>query len=181
MKLKLYSNLLFIIFLFTAASSSFSKEILGQAEKIMLVDTKTVIDAKLDTGAEQSSLSAEKISYINYRNQKYVRFQIKTNHKNISLTLPFVKYVHILKRKNEMNSKDLYEKRPVARLEICVGRKKHSILVNLIDRTHFQYPMLLGSDDLKELNVYVDVSQKFLTKPTCGTRDSEEARNLKLN
>lgn len=150
------------------------KHILGRIEKVKIVDNNLTLDAKLDTGATMASLSASDIKTFKHGDKIWVQFTVyqpSTHGKNI-FTKQIVRYTHILKReeeeKNEIesNTKE-YSIRPVVVLPICIGNQKTSILVNLVNRTHFRYPMLLGADALKKFKALVDVSQDHLTQPGC--------------
>jgi hypothetical protein len=45
-------------------------------------------------------------------------------------------------------------------MQIQFDGKPHTIMVNLIDRSHFSTPMLLGRKALKKLNAIVDSTRK---------------------
>jgi hypothetical protein len=152
------------------------KPIFGLIEKIMLLDKNLLLSAKLDTGSLMTSLSATNIT-INKIDKKnsMVHFFVyspatktKTEFKR-----PLIGHVYILKRKEEAShlSRNVhtkkYSKRPVISETICIGGTKINILVNLVDRTQFNYPMIIGSDTLNKLRAIVDVSLKHETTPVC--------------
>jgi hypothetical protein len=51
-------------------------------------------------------------------------------------------------------------------LGICLGSFSKEVEVNLADRSHFNYQMLIGRSFLHS-NVIVDPSIKYTTKPIC--------------
>ncbi len=148
------------------------KQIVGRIEKVDLVEKNIVIEAKLDTGATMASLSASNIELFKLDGKEWVKFilSISSNHNKVIYLAPVVRYTHILKRSEEndlsqTNYNDIkYSVRPVIFLTIRLGNKQEAILVNLVDRTRFRYPMLLGTDALKKFNVLVDVSQNYLAR-----------------
>jgi hypothetical protein len=150
------------------------KQVLGKIEKVVLLDKNLLLDAKLDTGAAMASISATDIETFKRDNKDWVRFSVysPTTHLKTTFVKPLIKYVHILKRKEENNKKmslndKQYGSRAVVPFLICIGDQKKIVNVNLIDRTQFLYPILLGSSTLNQFNVLVDVSQKYLTSPKC--------------
>lgn len=147
------------------------KQILGKIETVVISDEDVILDAKLDTGSTMASLSAHNIKIIKIDGKLWVQFKIYSpdDEKNITLIKPLVRYVRILKRSEEHtdNLIEQYAERPVINLSLCIGNKKIMTEVNLIDRSSFQYPMLLGTDALKKLNAVIDVSQKHLVNTSC--------------
>jgi hypothetical protein len=51
-------------------------------------------------------------------------------------------------------------------LQLCVADKRRTMPVNLAQRAHFKYPLLLGRDFLDGYFV-VDVSREFVASPAC--------------
>ena len=156
-------------------SSIHDKEIVGKIEKVILVDYPISIDAKLDSGATMSSLSAKNITIFKRKNQNWVHFTVylPAIHKEIVFNKLLIRSIHIVKRNEEYarNNTGSHDKqygiRPVIAMTVCLGKHKETILVNLIDRTHFHYPMLIGSDALKKFQVIIDVSHHYLVLPQC--------------
>jgi hypothetical protein len=168
---KLYFYILIMLFFILGDAFAAEKIILGKTEKVVLMDSKTPVDAKLDTGASMSSFSATAIK-IFYRNQQaYVRFTFYSSEfqKTITLIKPLIRHTAILKRKEEtmpqLQSK--YSIRPVVALSICMGNQVKDIQVNLTDRSDFRHPLLIGSNDLKKFKVLVDVERRFVLPPRC--------------
>jgi hypothetical protein len=145
------------------------KPIFGRIEKVGLVEKRITLDAKLDTGAAMTSLSATSITIINNDGKSWVRFSTILPNETINWVKPLIGYARILMRSEEYekNSTPVYSRRPVIMLQICMGHHEEKVLVNLVDRTHFRYPMLLGSNALKKYKGVIDVAEQYLTLPTC--------------
>lgn len=155
-----------------SALSCSGKQVLGSIETVNLVDKNVNLEAKLDTGADMTSLSATHIRKFMQNNKAWVQFtvDIPSEHKSISFTEPFYGYTHILKRNEENKNQQVIQtgptsKRIVVLMPICIGNQLQKILVNLTDRSHFQYPMLIGKNAMEKLHLIVDVSQQHLTTP----------------
>lgn len=144
------------------------KTVLGNFERIKLVNNNFILDAKLDTGAATSSLSAIDISSYQQNNQLWLRFVvvIPDTQQKITMAAPLIKYIQIKSRPEE-NSNQISVSRPVISLPICIGHQQQTILVSLTDRTEFNYPMLIGRDALQKFNALVDVSQQHSSSPEC--------------
>ena len=142
------------------------KPIFGGSEKIKL-GNNLILDAKLDTGASMASISAQNIKTYELGNTKWIRFKVMMGNKPIVFNRPLAGYTHILNRQEENRNKS-YSTRPVIIMPICIGNRKEVILINLADRSHFRYPVLIGSDALKKLHALVDVTQSHITSPNCN-------------
>lgn len=150
------------------SNTCYGKQIAGGIENIKLTTSNIILLAKLDTGAAMSSLNAQDITFYQKNKKTWVKFVVvlPANNKKIIVTAPFIRYVAIRNRAEENTDKS-YSMRPVISLKICLAQKTSTILVNLSDRSQFNYAMLLGADALAKLNLLVDVSQHNLTIPRC--------------
>ena len=72
-----------------------------------------------------------------------------------------IQRVALIKRKGAGS-----QKRPVVILGICLGNHFKHVEVNLVDRSNFLYPMLIGRSFM-EGSLIVDPSSKYVTKPKC--------------
>lgn len=149
------------------------KQVLGSIEKIKLIDDNLLLDAKLDTGASMSSLTAKHIEIFRRKNITWVKFTVYLpgSQQKIIVVKPVKGFVLIRQRKDETASMNdntrLDHRRVIIPLTICMGNQQQTILVNLIDRSAFTYPMLIGSNTIQQFNSVVDVSQRYLTKGDC--------------
>lgn len=144
------------------------KQVLGVIEKVQLTEQHVILDAKLDTGADMSSLSATDVSMFTHDNKQYVHFTVYVPaiQQKIILNAPLIDYARIRVR-HEANSTQEYVDRPVISLPVCINKQRVMLSVNLTDRTNLQYPMLIGKDVLEQLHILVDVSQKYSITPDC--------------
>lgn len=141
------------------------KRVSGWVEKVAIGNPPIVVDAKIDTGAKHSSLHAVEYHVFSKEGDEWVRFTVKDKTGNDRrLELPLLRYTKI-KQKN----KQLGQARPVVKLDLCLGNKSKEVEVNLVDRSNFDYPLLVGRSFLQG-NFLVDVDRKFLNELNCGTR-----------
>lgn len=146
-------------FLGTTAFSSHiqGKSVYGYLEPVTLYPNEIPLTAKLDTGAVTASLSAKDIRLYKKNNKDYVKF--KVSHPDIKeipkYDLPVERITTIKNRANEGKSKK-HDERPVVKIPINFDGKHYRIMVNLIDRSHFSTPMLLGRETLEKFNAIVD-------------------------
>lgn len=137
------------------------KLVIGWIEKVRLYPGGLVIHAKIDTGARTASLNAQNIKTFGRNGSRWVRFSV-TNRSGDTYTFEreIIRYTKI---------KDLdgaSQKRPVIRLGVCLGKTYLVTGVNLVDRTGFNYQMLIGRRILRRMAI-VDPSKRYTTVPEC--------------
>ena len=117
--------------------------------------------AKLDTGADTSSIHGEDISILEKNGKKYVNFLFKWDknglEEQLTIEKPLVRYVKV-KKKGGLKS----DRRPVVNLEFCLDGKKYNSEFSVADRDNFRYPLLLGREFLRKLFI-IDPDSDYLT------------------
>lgn len=138
-------------------------EIFGWVERVELLDGMLSVKAKLDTGAVTSSLDATEIQRFRRGGKRWVRFTVTDPDSGESMQLEKLleRNVRIVRHDGE------YQRRPVVNMDICLGGFHRSVEVNLIDRSNFIYPMLLGRSALDGIAL-IDSSSTFLNPPHCA-------------
>lgn len=141
--------------------------IVGHSENVVINNVS--VRAKIDTGAAMSSISARDIQTSMHDQKTWMTFTVDVSKdKSMTLMAPLMKYTKILNRAGEqLAGGKTYTLRPVISLPICLGNQKKEVLVNLADRTQFQYPLLIGESALKQFHVVVDVTTHDLNTPSC--------------
>jgi len=149
--------------IFAEATVAASKQSLnGYLERVMLLPERISLTAKLDTGADLSSLDAQHIRITEDEKQKRVEFDVYENRTLIKhLSYPLLKMIYIKNRSGEMATNSQVTERPMIEMDVCLGNKTAKIKVNLTDRTKFSYPFLLGREAMKKFNVLIDPTKKF--------------------
>lgn len=142
-------------------SPSQDKDIVGRVEKVRIYPGDFLIRAKLDTGAKSCSLSAPNMTRFSKNGQEWVRFKLKNhNDEEITVERKILRQARIKQRDRDT------ERRPVILLGVCLGRRYREVEVNLVDRTVFNYPMLIGRGFMIG-HVVVDPELKYTADPTC--------------
>lgn len=131
------------------------------------VSPSVVLNVKLDTGADHSSLSASRIRGFKRGGERYVQFSVRSaNGKSYRLVRRRVRSALI---KGHFGETD---RRPVVAMTICIGRVRKKVEVNLVDRSGFQYPMLIGRSFLSG-DFIVDPAHTHLLDLECAPKDED--------
>ncbi|MFK7963253.1 MAG: ATP-dependent zinc protease [Burkholderiaceae bacterium] len=140
----------------------------GYIENAWFKNASIAFQAKLDTGANSSSINAPAYKPFERDGQEWVRIDI-TNRagQQFLLETPVDRYVTI-RRAGVAKSK-----RPIVKLEMCVGGKTIVSEFTLADRTGQSYQILVGRKFLKD-QLFVDSGKKFLLRGKC---QSDQAKS----
>lgn len=133
--------------------------IVGGVEFVEISPPGFKYEARIDTGAESSSIHAENIQLIERDGKRVVRFSLlnpKTS-ELFELERRLQRKVLIKQQQGEG------ERRYVVKLWVSLGDIKERIDVSLTDRSGFQYPLLVGRNLLTDTAI-VDVSRQHVLK-----------------
>jgi hypothetical protein len=137
------------------------KKVVGWIEKVRLSPGNFVVHAKLDTGAEYCSLDAANLTEFERHGQRWVRFDLaERDGKKITIERPLLRMATIKRHFTKSQN------RPVVKLGVCLGNIYKETEVNLIDRTRFQYRMLIGRKFM-EGALIIDPSARYTVEPEC--------------
>jgi len=135
---------------------------LGWIERAHLYPGKLPLDAKLDTGAQTSSLHC-KCQPFTRDGHKWVRFQVKAaDGRTAIFERPIVRIANITRQ----NRPD--EIRPVVMIGLCLGNRYREVEFTLVDRTGFEYPLLVGRNFLRREKILVHSGKKRVHDPACS-------------
>ncbi len=130
--------------------------VVGQVENVLVQPPGFVVEAKIDTGAQSSSIHAEQMTEFERDGKDWVRFHVIAENLDETLELPVEKYVRVIQQSDKEGTR-----RPVVRLRVVIGSIRESFEFTLADRSHLDQPMILGKNFLTDLAV-VDVGQEFV-------------------
>ena len=133
----------------------------GWAEQVVIRPPNLVLDAKLDTGADHCSVHAKKIKKFKKDGVPWVKFEVSNRYGGKAKLEEEI--VRIAKVKTKSGG---FQERPVVRLGVCLGDIYEMIECNLVDRSHFVYPALIGRDSLAG-SVMVNPSRTYTKAPNC--------------
>lgn len=148
------------------AGAEEERDLFGWVERVVLTRVGFELKAKLDTGAETSSLDAIHIKRFRRRGESWVRFTIEDpeSDQEVELERPLIRRVKIKRHEGEP------QRRSVVELEVCLGDHRRLVEFSLIDRSEFIYSVLLGRQALAGIAV-VDPKETFLFPPDCPDDD----------
>jgi hypothetical protein len=154
--------LLALATLFSSSHVARANQVIGWIEYIGIQPQGIVMEAKIDTGADNSSVHAEDVRIDETNGKQMVTFTLR-NKKGEEITLhkPLMGYADIKRRGNAEPLR-----RPVVQMELCIGNEVSKVNVNLADRENFRYRMLVGRSYLKKGYV-VDSNRKHTSEPGC--------------
>jgi len=134
--------------------------ILGSIEKVEIDALNAKVEARVDTGAETSSLNAVDIQEFERNGKAWVRFHIDDSvtkpEDRLWIEAPVMRHVRIRQSSSEQT-----ERRAVVRLWIQLGPLRQQTEFTLADRSEMTHPMLLGREFLQDIAL-VDVSKTYL-------------------
>ncbi|MDT0499828.1 MULTISPECIES: ATP-dependent zinc protease [unclassified Halomonas] len=139
-----------------------NKAVLGSSEWIGLPDVGTYLKARIDSGANTSSLSAREITRFERDGENWVRFKLGLADDDVVveavrdewIEAPIERRVRIIQATGE-------ESRPVVTLMMTLGSIREPVEFTLSDRTHLDFPALLGRRFLLDIAV-IDVAERYL-------------------
>lgn len=133
--------------------------IVGGVELVLVEPSGIKYEARIDTGAESSSVHAESIQLIERDGRRYVRFSLINPE-----TRELVEMERRLRRKVLIKQQlGESERRYVVKLWMTLGKIRELVDVTLSDRTDFEYPVLVGRNLLTDTAI-VDVSLQHTLK-----------------
>ncbi len=131
------------------------KLLVGSIERIRITPPGIAIDARIDTGADSSSLSATDLEYFERDGEDWVRFKLMVSEeKSYILEREVRRFVKVYQQSDSEGGR-----RPVVRLRVELGDIRDRFEFNLSDRRHLKHPAILGRNLLMDL-VVVDVSEE---------------------
>lgn len=152
-----------IFILYSAYATADDKPLttIGWIETVRILPEGFNLQAKIDTGADHSSLDVVGWQSFKRNNKEWVRFDVRNN-ENItqSFERPLERYAKIKRKKSAALE------RPVVKMWLCIGNNKFLSPVNLATRKNFKFRMLIGRSYLKE-RFLVDSSSRLTLSPEC--------------
>ncbi len=155
----------------------------GENEFIYVKEVNAFFDARIDTGAAVSSISATNITEFERKGKKWCKFTIEANERSIEVEAPYSRNSNI----RQSTSHDIH-KRIVVELNIKVGDFSTVAEFTLADRRKLQYPLLIGRNLLQDIAV-VDVARNHVqqknpdenTLVLFSRKKFEEFKDKKIN
>ena len=128
----------------------------GEDEYVYVKEADATFDARIDTGAAVSSISAQDITEFERNGKRWYRFTVEANDHKIQVEAPYVRTSTI-----RQVSKHTTTERVVVALNVKVGDYSTTSEFTLSDRTRLQYPLLIGRTLMQDIAV-VDVARDHI-------------------
>lgn len=134
--------------------------IIGEVEPVTIKKVGFTMAARIDTGAQTSSLNAQDITPFERDGKRWVKFTVTDSKsgKSAEIKSKLSRTVEI-----KRHGGDPIE-RPVVKLRTVLGAVEQVREFSLADRSSFEYPILIGRNFLNG-GFIVDVSRKNSTSP----------------
>lgn len=135
------------------------KMVLGELERVWLDPPGATLIARIDTGANSSSLHADEMIGFERDGDDWVRFNVFVEDTSIPVEARVERYVRVYQQADADGSR-----RPVVKLRVRLGDVQDTFEFTLADRAHLEYQILLGRNFLTDIAL-VDVGQQFVQRP----------------
>jgi len=137
-------------------SDSEEKMVVGAGERVRVTPAWVLRAARIDTGADSSSLSATNMKFFERDGDDWVSFDLEADGEIHTLEREVLRFVRVIQQSDPVGSR-----RPVVRLRLQVGDVLGNFSFSLSDRTHLKHAIILGRNVLIDL-MTVDVSREYL-------------------
>lgn len=133
----------------------------GWIEKATIFPHEIMLHAKLDTGAQTSSINAANVDFFDRDGKRWARFRVTNRDiESVMIEAPVVRESKIRRHYGDS------QKRSVILLDICIGNVRKTKEVNLVDRTGLEYQLLIGRNYLKDA-LLIDSGSTYTLSSDC--------------
>lgn len=138
------------------------KVVVGELEKFYLADPGLIFTARIDSGAETSSIHASNIKRFERDGSDWVRFDVPVpgtkDEQWVTMEKEIARRVRIIQ-----STTDEAERRVVVELQFAIGDHKQVAEFTLADRTNLTYEVLVGRNVLRDV-MLIDVGKEYATE-----------------
>jgi hypothetical protein len=146
-----------------AAPVTAELRVAGWIERIALGEEGLILSAKLDTGADTSSLHAPEVRWFTRDGAHWVAFEVEgQGGRKVRFERKVVRVAQIKRRRGEPPLD-----RPTVLMGVCLGHVYRVTEVNLADRSRFKQPFLVGRNFLAH-HFTVDSARTYTVEPDCA-------------
>lgn len=135
------------------------KLVVGELERVWIEPPGATLNARVDTGAESSSMHATELVNFERDGDRWVRFNLLVDEGTITLERRVIRYVRVYQQADPEGTR-----RPVVALRVAVGDVRENVEFTLADRSHLNFEMLLGRNFLTDVAL-VDVGKQYVQPP----------------
>lgn len=142
-----------------------NKLVVGEIEPVFIKKSGKTYPARIDSGAETSSIDARNVEHFERDGKQWVRFDMPLPEKEqtkdtqiISVEHEVSRYVRIIQ-----SNKEKAERRAVILMQFAIGPHYQEAEFTLSDRSHLSFPVLIGRNILQDV-MLIDVARKNITE-----------------
>ncbi|MBZ2189216.1 ATP-dependent zinc protease [Alcanivorax sp. JB21] len=136
------------------------KAVFGHIEKASINGDDRYFSARLDTGAQRSSMHARDIEKFERDGKEWVRFVFDDHDGGAhEIERPLIEQTDVRQAGGVTT-------RYVVSLPLCIGERQQDTEFTLADRSAMTYPMLVGRNFLSR-HVLVSSAHRYTADPTC--------------
>lgn len=147
------------------------QQIYSWKENVIVYPSGLVFKAKLDSGAKTSSINAVEIEEFKRDDDEWARFTIENEEEEkATIERPIVRHVRIKEHDGD------FDRRPVVKLGICMGKMYKEVEVNLVDRSHYIASLLIGRTYMED-DVLIDPASTYSHPPDCNRKSADDDDN----
>lgn len=149
------------------------KVLVGYVEKVVIEPYGFVVKARVDTGANTSSIQADNVERFDKDGEEWVRFDMELeladqdeddDHPEVTVERKVERNIRIKKHGGG------FDRRAVVKMAMCFAGEVYDTEFSLKDRDALFYPVLLGRRFLRK-KVVVDPEKTYNTQPDCSPED----------
>ena len=144
------------------ATESRAITVVGYLEAAVVLPAGLPMTAKMDTGAETSSIHALDIQLYTVDGESWVRFTVNVGDREEVFRSRVQRIVRIRRAGVTVIE------RPVVHLGICIAGYYKNAEVNLTDRTGMNQQLLIGRKFMASGELVIDSGATFAAKPDCA-------------
>ena len=154
---------LLVAFAMLGASAAQAKmlTVVGYLEDAVILPSGLPLKAKMDTGADATSINAQNIERYKKDGRDWVSFVVDTGERKMRFRRAVEKTVRIRRAGTGTTE------RPVVLLDLCIAGYYKRAQVNLADRSNMNFPLLVGRRYMETGGLVIDSGQKYAGKPVC--------------
>lgn len=138
------------------------KLVVGELEKFYLAGPGLIYNARIDSGAETSSIYARNVQPFERDGNNWVRFDVPVPGEKpeswVTLEKEISRWVRIIQASTEES-----ERRAVVELQFAIGSHQQMAEFTLANRKNLTYDVLIGRNILRDV-MLIDVGKEFATE-----------------
>ncbi len=143
------------------------RRVAGLIERVVVGSPGAEFEAKLDTGADLSSIDATEVTRTRRSGRTWIDFTVvRVDGSRVKLSGRLVRHAHIKR------GGDATTQRQVVLLELCMGSVSRTVEVSLANREGLDYDVLVGRNFLSGYFMVDPARHRALT-PNCPGREAK--------